>query len=115
MPPLEMHKVTLHNFTRIRNEKQPFFSEPIEYEGSQWRLIVYPSGNTPSNKGLSVFLEMLHNPDAINLYLYCIELIHPLPRLSVSKNHHARFGLRECVGYAKFIAAEELQEKHFVD
>jgi hypothetical protein len=48
----------------------------VEYEGSKWRLIVYPSAS--ANSGcLSVFLELLSNPDGLNLYLYHIELLHP--------------------------------------
>ncbi len=56
MPPLRLHTCTLSNYSRLRAERQSFTSEPIEYEGSRWRLVVYPAGSTPSNRSLSVFL-----------------------------------------------------------
>jgi hypothetical protein len=56
MPPLRLHTCTITNFSQLRAERQPFFSDPLEYEGSRWRLVVYPAGTTPTSRSLSVFL-----------------------------------------------------------
>jgi hypothetical protein len=105
MPPLRLNTCTITNYSRMSAERQVFYSEPVEYEGSKWRLVVYPGGSTSNSRSVSVFLELLSNPDVLNLYLYHIELLHPhsQPTLSLSKYHHARFSPNESLGYAKFI------------
>lgn len=117
MPPLLLHTCTLTNYSKMRAERQVFYSENVEYEGSKWRLVVYPGGSTSSSRSVSAFLELLVNPDTLNLYLYHIELLHPnsQPTLSLSKHHHARFSPNESLGYAKFITHEDLHQKQLVN
>lgn len=72
MPPLHLHICILSNYSKMWSERQVFYSETVGYEGSQWRLVVYPSGSTSNSRSVSVFLELLANPDTLNLYLYHI-------------------------------------------
>jgi hypothetical protein len=69
---------------------------------------VYLKGNTNSQY-ISIFLELLNNPDQINLYVYQIEIINPHnENKNIMKEHHSKFNINECWGYGKFVKLEDL-------
>jgi hypothetical protein len=86
-----------------------FTSQVIEYEGSQWKLSVYPNGSTKNTNYLSVFVELLYNPDDIKQYDIIIELVHPKDlKKNIVKERQTLFESCESWGYGKLIKNEDL-------
>jgi len=106
----------IHNYKSRKLDEKPLYSKPMEYEGSLWRLTVYLQGNLNNKNYLSVFVELIKNPDNINHFEYLIELVHPTEsKKTVIKEHQTKFTIKECWGYSKLIYNEEIENQRFVD
>lgn len=60
--------------------------------------------NRDNSKYMSVFLELVANPDEISQYEYMVEVVNPKgPNKNLVKEHQAVFRIKECLGYSKLI------------
>ena len=64
-------------------------------------MVVYPSGNTKPHTHISLFLELLGNPDGLNFYEYEVAVTHPT-KPPLVKHHSARFKEQEGWGCNKW-------------
>lgn len=59
VPPYNNGKFIIEKFTQLQQSGSPVYSEPLNMNGLQWRLKVYPYGNGAVRaEYLSVFLEL---------------------------------------------------------
>lgn len=64
---------------------------------------------------MSVFVELLSNPDKINQYNIQMALVHPSDsQLSVVKEHQALFESRESWGFGKLMKTSDLSSRGFI-
>jgi hypothetical protein len=88
----------------------------IEYEGSRWQLTVYPNGSPGNSNYLSIFVELLSNPDALNSYSIQMEVAHPLdPKRNIGKEHQGSFEFKETWGFGKFAKIDDLSQGGYME
>lgn len=100
VPEYENGKFVITNFSKVKEEKEIVYSDPIISNGITWRLKVYPNGNGQAKDNyLSVFLEMVKGYSSTAKYDYKIEMInqdHPdSAEHNVSREYTSEFEVGE--------------------
>ena len=109
----------INNFSILRHNVDPIYSQPLHVNGLTWRLKVYPDGNgTVRGTYLSVFLELTNGLNEPSKYEYRVEMIHQLskdPSKNIVREFASDFEVGECWGYNRFFLLDHLITEGFLD
>ena len=119
VPQYDSSTFVITNFTVLRQNVDPIYSQPLHINGLTWRLKVYPDGNgTVRGTYLSVFLELTNGLNEPSKYEYRVEMIHHLskdPSKNIVREFASDFEVGECWGYNRFFLLDALISEGFLD
>ena len=119
VPQYDSSTFVISNFSILRNNIDPIYSQPLHTHGLTWRLKVYPDGNgTVRGTYLSVFLELTNGLNEPSKYEYRVEMIHHLskdPSKNIVREFASDFEVGECWGYNRFFLLDALISEGFLD
>jgi tripartite motif-containing protein 37 len=119
VPQYDSSTFVITNFSILRHNVDPIYSQPLHINGLTWRLKVYPDGNgTVRGTYLSVFLELTNGLNEPSKYEYRVEMIHQLskdPSKNIVREFASDFEVGECWGYNRFFLLDALITEGFLD
>lgn len=119
VPQYDSSTFVITNFSILRHNVDPIYSQPLHVNGLTWRLKVYPDGNgTVRGTYLSVFLELTNGLNEPSKYEYRVEMIHQLskdPSKNIVREFASDFEVGECWGYNRFFLLDALITEGFLD
>ncbi|CAF1166698.1 unnamed protein product [Rotaria magnacalcarata] len=119
VPQYDSSTFVITNFSILRHNVDPIYSQPLHVNGLTWRLKVYPDGNgTVRGTYLSVFLELTNGLNEPSKYEYRVEMIHQLskdPSKNIVREFASDFEIGECWGYNRFFLLDALISEGFLD
>ncbi|CAF0782676.1 unnamed protein product [Adineta steineri] len=119
VPQYDSSTFVITNFSILRHNVDPIYSQPLHINGLTWRLKVYPDGNgTVRGTYLSVFLELTNGLNEPSKYEYRVEMIHQLskdPSKNIVREFASDFEVGECWGYNRFFLLDALISEGFLD
>ena len=119
LPEYHSRTFLIKNFSVLRQNLDPIYSQPLDINGLTWRLKVYPDGNgTVRGMYLSVFLELTNGLNGSSKYEYRIEMIHRSSadvRKNIIREFASDFEVGECWGYNKFFPLNALIAEGYLD
>ncbi|KAJ5066612.1 e3 ubiquitin-protein ligase trim37 [Anaeramoeba ignava] len=88
VPEFDKFFMEIPQFSSYRHQCTEINSDVVNLRGQQWRLKVYPFGNSEEiqDEYISIFLELVKSSFPTLRYTYHIELIHPLSDFVESEN-----------------------------
>eukprot|EP00794_Sanderia_malayensis_P014324 gene14324-15813_t len=118
VPTYDSSTFCIANFSTLRYKGDPVYSDPLNVNGLNWRLKVYPDGNgVVRGNYLSVFLELTAGLPETSKYEYRVEMIHQ-SCLDSSKNivreFASDFEVGECWGYNRFFRLDLLGSEGYL-
>ncbi|XP_055382901.1 E3 ubiquitin-protein ligase TRIM37-like isoform X2 [Condylostylus longicornis] len=116
VPPYDTGTFLMKRFSQLQLRGQPVYSEPLDCNGLQWRLKVYPNGNGPvRNEYLSVFLELTVGLPEASKYEYRVQMIHQSSNKIIQREFVSDFSVGECWGYNRFFRLDLLASEGYLN
>ena len=116
-PQYESGSFLIEQFSRYRNSSEVLYSDPLPFNGMNWRLKVYPNGNGfAMGVYVSLFLEMRSSLSGVSKYEYKVEMENRRdPHKPMVREFASEFESGECWGYNRFIRIDALCDEGFLD
>lgn len=106
----------MEKFTLMQQKGVPVYSSPLQVNGLNWRLKVYPYGNgAVRGEYLSVFLELTTGYPETSKYEYRVQMIHPSTTKNIQREFVSDFEVGECWGYNRFFRLDLLASEGYLN
>lgn len=106
----------MDKFTFKQQKGVPVYSCPLQVNGLNWRLKVYPYGNgAVRGEYLSVFLELTAGLPESRKYEYRVQMIHQSSSKIIQREFVSDFEVGECWGYNRFFRLELLASEGYLN
>jgi len=118
VPLFDTTTFTINNFSHLKQQADPIYSQALHSSGSSWKLKVYPDGNAAARgEYLSVFLELSSSLVKASAYDYRIEMVHQNNQdsRSIVREFSSVFAIGESWGYIRFFRLDLLVQEGFHD
>ncbi|XP_055855337.1 uncharacterized protein LOC129917252 isoform X2 [Episyrphus balteatus] len=116
VPQYDTGNFLMKRFSQLQLKGAPVHSEPLESNGLQWRLKVYPNGNGAVRaEYLSVFLELAAGFPETSKYEYRVQMIHQSSSKIIQREFVSDFEVGECWGYNRFFRLDLLASEGYLN